>query len=130
MSTLPFVNNSVIINIKTICRKNDIIKQAIQKILEENSTKFHKVKPNEIIKKIIELNPDFKLNHSYRVMTSILLKKEKLNQEKLNQKKLQSNNINLNDDIIKLALRLIIATGGVNEAKLAIQSAYNFIHVN
>lgn len=125
MSALPFVNNSVIINIKPICRKNDIIKQAIQKVLEENPAKFYKVKPNEIIKKIIELSRDFKLNHSYRVMTSILLKKEKLN-----QKKLQSNNINLNDNIIKLALRLIIATGGVNEAKLAIQSAYNFIHVN
>lgn len=125
MSALPSINNPVIINVKKFGRKNDIIKQAIQNILEENPAKFQKVKPNEIIKKIIELSPDFKLNHSYRVMTSILLKKEKLN-----QKKLQSNNINLNDDIIKLALRLIIATGGVNEAKLAIQSAYNFIHVN
>lgn len=125
MSALPFVNNTVKINIKPFCMKSDIIKQAIQKVLEENPAKFHKVKPNEIFKRIIELNPDFKVNHSYRTMTSILLKKEKLNQEKL-----QSNNINLNDNIIKLALRLIIATGGVNEAKLAIQSAYNFIHVN
>ena len=125
MTALPSINNPVIINVKKFGRKNDIIKQAIQKVLEENPAKFHKVKPNEIIKKIIELSRDFKLNHSYRVMTSILLKKEKLN-----QKKLQSNNINLNDDIIKMALRLIIATGGVNEAKLAIQSAYNFIHVN
>jgi hypothetical protein len=125
MSALPSKNNSVIINVKKFGMKSDIIKQAIQNVLEENPAKFQKVKPNEIVKKIIELSPDFKLNHSYRVMTSILLKKEKLN-----QKKLQSNNINLNDDTIKLALRLIIATGGLNEAKLAIESAYNFIHVN
>ncbi|MBY0379612.1 MAG: hypothetical protein K2P99_04340 [Burkholderiales bacterium] len=69
MSALPSVNHGVIINIKPFDMKSDIIKKAIQKVLEENPAKFQKVKPREIIKKIIELNPDFKLNPSYRTMT-------------------------------------------------------------
>ncbi|MBY0379611.1 MAG: hypothetical protein K2P99_04335 [Burkholderiales bacterium] len=53
-----------------------------------------------------------------------------MKKEKLYQSNLQNNNLNLNiDDVIKLALRLIIATGGANEAKIAIDSAHNLINI-
>lgn len=114
-------------NIKNFGTKSDTIKEAIKKVFEENPEEFQKIKPNKIMSKMIESEPDLKITPSERTMISILLKKEKLHQNDL-----PSNNLNPSmqkiDEITKLALRLIIATGGANEAIKAIESTNNFIN--
>jgi hypothetical protein len=107
---------------------SEAINFSIQKSIEETPLELYKLKPKHVIAKMEELFDDFKISGSAKTMISILLKRRKSYQTNNTSKSSESTNKSKFDEITKLALRLIIASGSVESAKDAIDFANKLVN--